>query len=183
MSTAASRVRFEARPVVVVMGVSGSGKSTIGAALALRLGLPYLDADDFHPKANVDKMSKGLPLTDEDRWPWLSALGTAVREAADTQGGVIAACSALKRAYRTWLSDAVGIPMVYALLEGERDTLYRRMAARKDHYMPASLLDSQLAILEPPADDEPVLTFSVEADVDAIVDELDASLASMSAGK
>ncbi|MBB4266530.1 gluconokinase [Roseospira visakhapatnamensis] len=175
--TAASRVRFQQRPVVVVMGVSGSGKSTIGAALALRLGLPFLDADDYHPPANVDKMSRGVPLTDTDRWPWLTALGGAMREQADQVGGVIAACSALKRAYRQHLAEAVGLPLVSVLLDGDRDLLLRRMQARRDHYMPPSLLDSQIADLEHPAEDEPVLILSIDQDVDDLVDTAAQALA------
>lgn len=177
MLTAASRVRFDRRPVVVVMGVSGSGKSTIGAALALRLGVPFLDADDYHPPANVDKMSRGVPLTDGDRWPWLGALGEAMRAQADTVGGVISGCSALKRVYRQRLMEAVGLPLLFLVLDGSRETLFRRMSARTDHYMPPSLLDSQLADLERPADDEPALVLSIEQDVDSLVDEALAALA------
>ncbi len=154
------------------MGVSGSGKSTVGAALARHLGLPFLDADDYHPEANVAKMSQGIPLTDDDRWPWLETLGKAMQETAEQSGGAIAACSALKCSYRTKLSDHIGLPMVYALLDGDRDTLLKRMNARQDHYMPASLLDSQLADLERPRPDEPVITLSIEQDVESIVDEL-----------
>ncbi len=180
MSTAALRVRFERRPVVVVMGVSGSGKSTIGAALAQQLGVPFLDGDNFHPEANVTKMSQGISLTDDDRWPWLEALGKAMRKKAEQSGGVIAACSALKCIYRDKLSGHIELPMVYALLDGERDTLFKRMNARRDHYMPASLLESQLADLERPRPDEPVLTVSIEQDVDSIVDELMTVLGTLS---
>lgn len=182
MSMAALPFRFNQRPVVVVMGVCGSGKSTVASTLAARLDLPFLDGDDFHPKANVDKMSRGIPLADEDRWPWLSILGSAMRKAAEERGGVVATCSALKQIYRTHLSDAVGLPMVYALLDGSRETLLKRMQARKDHYMPPSLLDSQLAILEWPGPDEPVLTLSIEPAVDTIVDELESSLVAMTDG-
>ncbi len=179
MSTAASRVRFDRRPVVVVMGVSGCGKSTVGAALARRQGLPYLEGDDFHPASNVDKMSRGIPLTDDDRWPWLASLGAAMRANADQAGGVVATCSALKRAYRTTLADAIGLPTVFVLLDGSRDTLFARMSARTGHYMPPSLLDSQLAALERPQADEPVVTISIENDVDAIVDEAEATLSAL----
>ncbi len=180
MSTAVSPVRFERRPIVVVMGVSGSGKTTIGEALARRQNLPFLDADDFHPQANIDKMSAAIPLTDDDRWPWLKALGAAMRQAAENEGGVIATCSALKRSYRSHLSEHVGLPMIYALLDGSRETLFKRISARKDHYMPPSLLDSQLAALERPAADEPVATFSIENDAEAIVEEIEAALAALS---
>jgi len=156
------------------MGVSGCGKSTVGADLARRQGLPFLEADGFHPLANVEKMSRGIPLNDEDRWPWLAVLGAAMRENAVESGGVIASCSALKRAYRSCLSQHVGLPMLFALLDGDRETLFARMSARKDHYMPASLLDSQLADLERPAPDEPAVSISFERGVDDIVGELEA---------
>jgi gluconokinase len=179
MLTAASQVRFERRPVVVVMGVSGSGKSTIGAALAVRLGVPFLDADDYHPPANVRKMASGIPLNDADRWPWLEALGVAMRQQADATGGVISGCSALKRVYRERLMETVGLPLVFLVLDGSRETLLRRMQARRDHYMPPALLDSQLADLQRPADDEPALILSVEQDVDTLVDEAAALLAGL----
>jgi gluconokinase len=162
--------------VVVVMGVSGSGKSTVGAALAARQGLPFLDADDFHPASNVAKMSRGIPLTDRDRWPWLAALGAAMREQAGWSGGVVAACSALKRKYRERLVEQVGQPVRYLLLDGDRETLLERVRRRQDHYMPASLLDSQLADLERPDADEPVWTVSIDDGVDAIVEDLVARL-------
>jgi len=161
------------------MGVSGSGKSTIGAALAVRLGVPFLDADDYHPSANVEKMANGIPLNDIDRWPWLVALGLAMREQANATGGVVSGCSALKRVYRERLMETVGLPLVFVVMDGSRDTLLRRMQARKDHYMPPSLLDSQLADLERPAEDEPALVLSIEQDVDTLVDEAAVMLASL----
>lgn len=176
MSMAASQVRFNKRPVVVVMGVSGAGKTTVASALASRLDLPFLDADDFHPKDNVDKMARGLPLADEDRWPWLASLGDAMQQTSEQQGGVVAACSALKVGYRSCLSEHVKIPMIYVLLDGSRETLFDRINARKGHYMPASLLDSQLADLEMPAPDEPVLIISIERDVDGIVNDIENAL-------
>jgi gluconokinase len=169
MSTAASPFRFESAPVLVVMGVSGCGKSTVAAALAARLGLPYLDGDDYHPAANVAKMSQGIPLTDADRWPWLDELGSAIKRAAVESGGAIATCSALKRAYRERLSQAIGLPLGYILLDGEREILLGRMQARKDHYMPPSLLDSQLEILERPDEDEPAITLAIDDSVEGIV--------------
>ena len=169
---AALPVQFERRPLVVVMGVSGCGKSTIGLALAQHWDLPFLDADDYHPATNVDKMSNGIPLTDEDRWPWLQALSQAIVAAADEAGGVIATCSALKRKYRDFILMQVDRPLLFVFLDGDRDTLFARMQQRSDHYMPASLLDSQLADLERPHADEPAATFSVDKPVDALVDEI-----------
>jgi len=176
MSTAESPVRFEDRPIVIVMGVSGSGKSTVGAALAERLGVPFLDADDFHPKANVEKMSNGIPLTDEDRWPWLDSLSQGIRDEAAESGGVVAACSALKLIYRDRLREGIRFPLTFALLDGNRDQILRRMEARKDHYMPASLLDSQLADLERPDAHEVVVTVTIDDEVEHIVDHLLANI-------
>lgn len=173
---AAAPVRFERRPIVVVMGVAGSGKSTLAAALAKRLGLPVLEGDDFHPKTNIEKMSRGVPLSDADRWPWLTALGDAMRARADEQGGVVAACSALRRAYRTHLSARVGKPLVYVLLDVNRETLAQRLRARR-HFMPESLLQSQLETLERPAADEPALIVSGDRELDGLVDEVAAVLA------
>lgn len=142
---------------VVVMGVSGSGKSTIGAAIADAIGVPFVDGDDLHPAANVAKMSAGDPLTDDDRWPWLDAV--AARLAG---GGVVVACSALKRAYRDRLRAAApALRLVF--LDGDRETLAPRMSTRPGHFMPASLLDSQLATLERPSPDEHAIVLEVTA--------------------
>ena len=158
------------------MGVSGSGKSTVGTNLARHLGLPFLEADDYHPAANVAKMSQGIPLTDEDRWPWLESLARAIRHTNEKSGGVVASCSALKRAYRDYLRERIEIPVLFVLLDGDRETLLARMAARKNHYMPPSLLDSQLADLERPAPEEPVLTVSIQNSAEQIAADLEASL-------
>jgi gluconokinase len=133
------------------MGASASGKSTVGELLAKRLGIIYADGDDFHSQANIAKMQGGTPLTDEDRWPWLETIGKWLHEKAD-QGGVIS-CSALKRAYRDRLRAAAPELLFLCLCGGEQE-LRRRVAARKHHFMPASLLDSQLATLEPLEEDE-----------------------------
>src|SRR5258708_3282081 len=135
---------------IVMMGVSGSGKTTVGAALAARLGVGFRDADEFHPAANVAKMSAGTPLTDEDRWPWLDAIGAALAEAGREGRGIVVGCSALKRIYRDRLRAAAHRPIVFVHLTGSRETLETRMLTRKGHFMPASLLASQLATLEPP---------------------------------
>ncbi|CAM5347994.1 gluconokinase [Leifsonia shinshuensis] len=135
---------------VVVMGVSGSGKSTVGQLVAEALGAGFVDGDDLHPAANVEKMRQGIPLTDEDREPWLRAVGRTLADAGPA--GMVVACSALKRAYRDLIrSEARGT--FFAELDGGRDLLAQRMI-RPGHFMPASLLDSQLATLEPLQPDE-----------------------------
>jgi gluconokinase len=141
--------------VLVVMGVSGTGKSTVAGLLAERLGWPFEEGDELHPAANVEKMERGVPLTDEDRWPWLDRIGAWI----DAQGRAgepgIVTCSALRRAYR----DRLRRPnVVFVFLSGTREVIQRRMAARSGHFMPLSLLDSQLATLEPPGPDERVVT-------------------------
>jgi carbohydrate kinase (thermoresistant glucokinase family) len=153
---------------IIVMGVSGVGKSTIGQLLAARLGWPFRDADSFHPPANVAKMSAGTPLTDEDRWPWLDAIGRWLdgQRAAGAHG--VATCSALKRIYRQRLLG--GRPDVRLVhLSGSRDLIAARMAARRDHFMPTALLESQLATLEPPTPDENALIVDIDAAPEAIV--------------
>ncbi len=142
---------------IVVMGVSGSGKSTLGALLAARLDCAFLEGDSFHSDGNVEKMRRGVALTDEDRWPWLDRLGGAMGEAVARDGLVVAACSALKRSYRERLAQATGRPIAFALLDTAPPELERRLGNRPGHYMPASLLDSQLHTLERPDRDEPAL--------------------------
>ncbi len=132
--------------IVVVMGVSGAGKTTIGEALAHRLGWPFIDADDHHPPENVAKMAAGTPLEDEDRWPWLDKLNRILRH----EKNAVIACSALKETYRERLTDGLAnLKIVY--LHGTPELIRSRMKARPHRYMPASLLDSQFATLEPPA--------------------------------
>ena len=143
---------------IIIMGVSGSGKSTLASLLAEKLACPFLEGDAFHSTANVAKMRRGEALTDADRWPWLDRLGTAIGVAVAGEGLAVAACSALKRAYRDRLRAAAVAPALFVLLEVERGELVRRLHNRTDHYMPASLLDSQLAILETPGTDEMALT-------------------------
>lgn len=137
----------------VVMGVSGCGKSTIGQALATTLGVGFVEGDAFHPPANVAKMSAGMALTDDDRSAWLLALQTPLRDACAQHAGVVLSCSALKRRYRDVLR-AADPALRFAHLRGTRALIAERMSARVGHYMPLSLLDSQLADLEPLADDE-----------------------------
>ncbi|GHK03255.1 gluconokinase [Streptomyces sp. NPDC003753] len=137
--------------VVVVMGVAGTGKTTIGPLLAARLGVPYAEGDDFHPPANIAKMSAGIPLDDADRWPWLDAIGAWAHERAGL-GGVVSS-SALKRAYRDRLRAAAP-GVVFVHLTGDRDLIEERMAHRQGHFMPTALLDSQFATLQPLEPDE-----------------------------
>jgi carbohydrate kinase (thermoresistant glucokinase family) len=151
-------------PRVVVMGVSGCGKSTAGSLLAARLGVPFLDADTLHPAANIAKMAAGAPLTDDDRGPWLAAVAA---ELAAAPAGVVVACSALRRRYRDVLrAGAPGTAFLH--LAGTRALLADRMAARPGHFMPVSLLDTQLATLEPLEPDEPGLVADV-ADAPAVI--------------
>jgi len=141
--------------VLVVMGVSGTGKSTVARSLADALGWPMEEGDDLHPEANVDKMEEGIPLTDDDRWPWLDRVGGWIDAQGRRDEPGIVTCSALKRAYR----DRLRRPNVtFVHLAGTRKTISRRMAARSGHFMPLSLLDSQLETLEPPGPDEQVIT-------------------------
>ncbi|MGX5679769.1 gluconokinase [Schumannella luteola] len=160
-------------PLVVVMGVSGSGKSTVGGLLADRLGIPFADADDLHPPANVEKMRAGHPLDDEDRGPWLLLVGDAL--AAATATGLVMACSSLKRAYRDLIRDRAP-ETVFVYLHGSRDLLVERMSAREGHFMPATLLDSQLATLEPPAADERAITVEISAAPGELAEEIAGTL-------
>ncbi|GAA1061924.1 gluconokinase [Agromyces bracchium] len=155
---------------VVVMGVSASGKSTIGHALADRLGVPFIDGDDLHPQENVAKMRSGVPLVDDDRWPWLDVVGAALAEGAATDaGGVVIACSALRRAYRERiLATAPATRFVH--LDLTESALADRAGARVGHFMPPALLASQLATLEGLGSDEPGFALDAAAPVPEIVD-------------
>lgn len=152
----------------MVMGVSGCGKSTVGAAFAHAIGGRFLDGDDYHPQGNVDHMAAGKPLTDDMRWPWLTLLSQAVNTARETEDTVFA-CSALRRAYRNFLRQRIpALEVIY--LDAPQDVVGARMAARTDHFMPASLLDSQLATLEKPA------TTFASLRIDQPIDEMVAAL-------
>lgn len=156
---------------LVVMGVSSSGKSTIAKALADRLGWRFADGDDFHPRANVEKQRAGQPLTDEDRWPWLQSIADEIDRVTAEGGKLVVACSALKRVYRDLLLHGRhDIRIVY--LNGSKELIARRMAARKNHFMPPSLLDSQFRTLEVPGPDERPITVSIDDDIDGIVDAI-----------
>jgi len=162
--------RHTLRParLIVVMGVSGCGKSSVGTALAAKMGKPFLDADDYHPQSNVEKMSRGVPLTDADRWPWLDRFASALTKTADATGTVVSACSALRKSYRDRLFESAGEPILYIFLRGSRAQIAERLAKRTDHFMPAALLDSQFTTLEPPEADENVLVVDIGPPVDAV---------------
>jgi len=151
----------------VVMGATSSGKTAVGEALAAVLQAPFIEGDDLHSAANVAKMASGIPLTDDDRWPWLAAIGNALAG----EGAMVAACSALKRAYREAIARAAGRPVSFIFLSGSREILEQRIKARRGHFMPPSLLDSQLAILEPPGAGERALKLDIEMPVERLVEQ------------
>jgi carbohydrate kinase (thermoresistant glucokinase family) len=172
----------DAPAVIVIMGVSGAGKSTIAAILASRLGWTYEDADWFHPASNVEKMHSGLPLTDADRWPWLEGIAAWIDATRREGGHGVIACSALKRAYRRVLvGDRSDVRIVY--LKGDRELIARRMITRHGHFMPPSLLDSQFAALEEPSSEENPIVVSIEARPHAIAEEIVAKLSLARAGQ
>lgn len=153
------------------MGVAGAGKSRIGAALARALGVPFVEGDAFHPPENVAQMSAGIPLTDDDRRPWLRAIAARLREAATSGTGLVVSCSALTRSYRDLLR--AGAPQLQLVhLTGDRATLAQRLSARQGHFMPPALLESQLATLEDPAPDERAWRCDIRDAPDVIVAEL-----------
>lgn len=167
---------------LITMGVSGSGKTTIADKLAERLGWTCEDGDKYHPKSNVEKMRAGHPLTDEDRWPWLNAIADEIERVCRARGHVVVACSALKRTYRDVLlrgRDDVRI----VFLNGTQKLIADRLAARKGHFMPPGLLDSQFRTLEPPRPDENAIDVSIDASVDAIVDDIVSKLETTTAGR
>jgi gluconokinase len=153
---------------IIVMGVSGSGKSTIGALLAEALGWPFADADGFHPAANVAKMAAGTPLTDEDRWPWLDAIAAHIGASRTAGQPVVVACSALRRAYRERLR-AGHIDLIFLHLAGAPAVIAERQAARQGHFMPPSLMASQFATLEDPAAEADAVMVSVSASPHEVV--------------
>jgi len=161
--------------VIVVMGVEGSGKTTIGSVLARRLGWPLEEGDALHPPATVARMRAGHPLTDADRRPWLEAVTAWVEARLDAGENGVITCSALKRAYREMI-DRRGRGVMFVFLRGSRELIAARLGERHGHFMPASLLDSQLADLEPPAADEPAITADIGGAPEAIADEIVARL-------
>jgi carbohydrate kinase (thermoresistant glucokinase family) len=167
---AASPPPFEGARIIVAMGVSSSGKTTVGKVIAQRLHAPYLEGDDYHSAANIAKMSAGTPLTDDDRWPWLDSMGKALADAAGGKGVAVGACSALKRAYRDRMVKAAGEPIVFVYLDGSYAEIDARMQARTGHFMPESLLKSQFATLEPPGPDENAIDVPIAETPERVAD-------------
>ena len=157
---------------LIVMGVTGCGKTTVGTLLAGQLGAMFLDGDDFHPPENVAKMRSGTPLTDQDRWPWLDRLGAVIEQSVAEHQRVVLACSALRRVYRDRITAACAEPPLFIHLAGGRDLIHARMAARREHYMPVALLESQIATLEPIELDENAIAVSIDAPADMIVESV-----------
>jgi gluconokinase len=163
------------RPVVLVMGVSGCGKTTVGTLLGLRTGWPFMDADDLHPASNVRKMKHGIPLTDADRWPWLDEVAAWISQRVQLGEPGVVACSALKRRYRDVLRRAdPNLRVVY--LRGDRELLNQRLAHRHGHFFPKQLLDAQLADIEEPTPDEHPLVVPIGQSPDDTVDQIRAGL-------
>ena len=160
--------------LLVIMGASGAGKTLIGSLLAEELALSFVDADDLHPESNVAKMASGVPLDDDDRWPWLALVGERLAAASAT--GLVVACSSLKRSYRDAIRDRAPAAH-FVLLHGSRELLAERLSGRSGHFMPDSLLDSQLAILEQLGDDESGFVVGVEGTPGHIVTEIAGRLA------
>lgn len=150
-------------PVLVIMGVSGCGKSTVAGLLAGRLGWDLAEGDDMHPAASIAKMAAGQPLTDDDRWPWLARVADWIREHTSARRPGVVTCSALKRRYRDVLRDD---PVIFVYLAGSRELIARRLATRHGHFMPSALLDSQFAALEPPGPDEHAITVGINGSPD-----------------
>ncbi|UCI19210.1 gluconokinase [Mesorhizobium sp. B2-1-8] len=169
MSTAASPPAFEPA-LIVVMGVSGCGKTSVGIEIAARFGLAFVEGDTLHPYGNVEKMSAGMALTDEDRLPWLDLVGAALCLARQQGRGLVISCSALKTSYRDRLSQAANGPVFFVHLEGTRAVLQARLAERRGHFFPPALLDSQFAALESPAGEPLVVIVDIDAPVDSIAD-------------
>lgn len=157
---------------VVLMGVAGSGKTSVGLSLADRLAARYVDGDDLHPPSNIAKMAAGVALTDADRAPWLAQVGDLLT----ADGRLIIGCSALKRAYRDLIRRHAAAPVTFVHLSGDRQVIAARMAARTGHFMPESLLDSQLATLEPPTPDETAITVQIDQPLPDLIEQIAARL-------
>ena len=157
---------------LIVMGVSGCGKTTIGQALAEHFKVPYIEGDTLHPIENVEKMRGGTPLADEDRWPWLSEIGRQLAQRSSGRSGAVATCSALKKAYRERLRAGAGQELRFVFLKCSKKELEARMAARVGHFMPASLLASQLATLEDPGGEAGTITVDGDGPHERIIEEV-----------
>ena len=168
--------KIEDKPLIVVMGVAGSGKTTIASGLAEKLGVPFVEGDSLHPAANVKKMASGIPLTDDDRWPWLEAIGERMEVERLTGHGVVVSCSALKHAYRDCLRKEVHGKVHFILLDGSRELISDRMRKRKGHFMPPALLDSQFATLEKPTPDEHAVILDISHTVQNLLAEAEQSV-------
>jgi len=168
-----------ARLSLVVMGVSGSGKTTVGERLAADLKVDFIDGDALHSPEARAKMASGKPLDDEDRWPWLDRIGQALADRAAHPKGTIVACSALKHAYRDRLRASAGPDLRFLFLKGDEAMMYARVGARKNHYMPASLVDSQFATLEAPIDEPDVVTLPADVDLNKVTAETIGGLAAL----
>ena len=161
------------------MGVSGSGKTTVGRAWAKSLGAAFIEGDECHPAANIKKMSRGEPLTDSDRWRWLEIIAD---EMSHHEGYVITSCSALKKSYRQRLQKLLGEPVLFIYLQGSQSVIKKRLDSRQGHFMPAELLHSQFAALEPPTDDEPAIAVDINETSDVIVGEIERRISARYAG-
>jgi gluconokinase len=153
----------------IVMGVTSCGKTSVGEGLAKVLNCTFVEGDKLHPASNIAKMSAGHPLNDDDRWPWLAAIGRSMKAERDAGKGVVASCSSLKKIYRQKLAEAAESPIKFIFLHGSRQVLADRIANRKGHFMPPSLLESQLAILEVPGPDENALYLDVALSIDELI--------------
>ena len=164
---------------VIVMGVSGCGKSTVGKMLAEMMGVEFLEGDSFHPKDNISRMAAGVPLTDTDRSPWLKKLGEMISERQQQNQPFVLTCSALKKSYRQKLANGSG-ELIFVYLKGSRTEIYKRMAEREDHFMALSLADSQFDALEEPDQDENSITVSINNPVQQVVDQIARAIGQLS---
>lgn len=162
--------------LILLMGVSGCGKSTVGAALASALNCPFIEGDDFHSPEAREKMRTGQALTDAERWPWLDRIAAAATSQMAKSHNAVIACSALKQAYRARLTERTPLPLTIVHLRADESTIATRIANRPTHFMPASLIQSQFATLEPPVESENALRISAELPVDAVVSKIIAFL-------
>jgi gluconokinase len=167
------------RLAVVVMGVSGSGKSSVGEGLASALGIDFVDGDGLHTPENVAKMASGTPLVDDDRWPWLDRIGSTLADRATHPAGIVVACSALRKIYRDRIRAAAGQPIRFVFLDAPQSLVQERLGARKGHFMPPSLLDSQYATLERPTGEDDVIAVAVDVSVAEIVRRASSELAGL----